>query len=71
MACTYILQLIVSLKRHRSNSAPLRLQHNLHQLSLDGAGLRGLDVNPVNSGRDYFAHICIPAIETTLYYKRI
>jgi hypothetical protein len=35
-----------------------------------GAGLRGLDVDSVNSSSDYFAYVCIPAIEATLHQKR-
>jgi hypothetical protein len=49
----------------------LHLQHTRHQLSLDGTGLCGLDVNSVNSSGDYFAYLCIPASETTLHQKRM
>jgi hypothetical protein len=38
---------------------------------LDGAGLRGLDVDSPNSSSDYFAYLCIPANETTLHQKRM
>jgi hypothetical protein len=47
------------------------LQHTGHQLSVDGAGLRVLEVDSVNSSSDYFAYLCIPASETTLHQKRI
>jgi hypothetical protein len=43
----YLSQLIISLKK--GPTILLALQHNRHQLSLDGAGLRGLDVDSVNS----------------------
>jgi hypothetical protein len=49
----------------------LALKHTRHQLSLDGTGLRELDVDSVNSSSDYFAYLCIPASETTLHQKRI
>jgi hypothetical protein len=38
---------------------------------VDGAGLRGLDVESFNSSTNYFAYLCIPASETTLYQKRM
>jgi hypothetical protein len=49
----------------------LHLQHTRHQLSLDGAGLCWLDVDPVNSCIDYFAYLCTPASETVLHQKRM
>jgi hypothetical protein len=61
MTCTYFSQLIVQ--------KSLDLQQTRHQLSLDGAELRGLDVDSVNSSRDYFAYLCIPASENTLQQK--
>jgi hypothetical protein len=64
------LQLIVSLK-NTGTTILLALQHTRHQLSLDGAGLCGLDVDSVNSSRDYFVYLCIPANETTLHQKRM
>jgi hypothetical protein len=42
----------------------------MHQISLDGAGLHGLDVDFLNSSWDYFAYLCIPAGEITLHNKR-
>jgi hypothetical protein len=70
MTSTYISQLIVSLKEQVQKFF-LHLQHTGHQLSLDGEGLSWLDVDSVNSGIDYFAYLCVPASETTLYQKRI
>jgi hypothetical protein len=72
MTCIYLSQLTVSLK----NTGPtillaLTAQHTKHQLSMDGAGLRGFHVDSVNSGNDYFAYLCIPANETTLHQKRM
>jgi hypothetical protein len=49
----------------------LHLQHTRHQLSLDGAGLPGLDVDSVNSNSDYFVYLCIPASETMLHQRRM
>jgi hypothetical protein len=49
----------------------LHLQNTRHQLLLDGAGLRGLDVDSVTSSSDYFAYLYIPASETMLHQKRI
>jgi hypothetical protein len=49
----------------------LTLQHTRHQLSLDGVGRCGLDVDSVNSNRDYFVYLCIPASETMLHWKRM
>jgi hypothetical protein len=49
----------------------LHLQHTRHQLSLDGAGLGGLDVDSVKSSSDYLAYLCISASETMLYQKRM
>jgi hypothetical protein len=49
----------------------LHLKHTRHQLSPDGAGLHGLDVDSVNSSGDYFAYLCIPESETRLRQKRI
>jgi hypothetical protein len=48
----------------------MHLQHTRHQLSLDGEGLHGLDMDFVNFSRDYFAYLYIPASETTRYQKR-
>jgi hypothetical protein len=48
MTCTYLSQLIVSLKTQVQQSF-LHKQHTRHQLSLDGAGFRGLHVDSVNS----------------------
>jgi hypothetical protein len=45
----------------------MHLQHTRHQLSLDGAGLRALDVGSVKTGSDYVAYLCIPASETALH----
>jgi hypothetical protein len=70
MTCTYLSQLIVSLKSTGPESS-LHLQHTRHQISLDGAGLRGLDMDSVNFSSDYFAYLCIPASETTLHQKRM
>jgi hypothetical protein len=41
------------------------------QVSLDGARLRGLDVDSVKSMSDYFTYLCIPASETMLHQKRM
>jgi hypothetical protein len=49
----------------------LHLQHIRHQLSLDGAGFHGLDMDSLNSISDYFAYLYIPASETTLHQKRM
>jgi hypothetical protein len=49
----------------------MHLQHVRHQLSVDGEGLHGLDVDSVNSNSDYFASLCTPASETTLNQKRM
>jgi hypothetical protein len=69
MTCTYLSQLIVSLKTQVQQSF-MHLQHTRHQISLDGVGLRGLDVDSVNPSSDYFAYLCIPASEITLLQKR-
>jgi hypothetical protein len=57
MTCTYLSQLIVSLKTQAQQSF-LHLQLTRQQLSLDQAGLLELDVASVNSSRDYF-HIYV------------
>jgi hypothetical protein len=49
----------------------MHLQYTGHQFSLDGAGLRGLDVDSVNSSSDYFAYFYIAASETKLHQKRM
>jgi hypothetical protein len=49
----------------------LALKLTRQQLSLDGAGLRGLDVDSLNTSSDYFAYLCIPANETTLHQKEM
>jgi hypothetical protein len=67
MTGTYLSQLIVSLKTQVQWAfSHLQHTHTRHQLSLDVARLRGLDVESVNSSSD-----CIPASETTLYQKRM
>jgi hypothetical protein len=48
----------------------MHLQHTRHQLSLNGPGLRGLDVNSVISSSDSFAYLHIPASETTFHQKK-
>jgi hypothetical protein len=53
----------------QAQQCSLHLQHNRHQLSLDGAGLNGLDVDSVNSSSDYFAYLCILPNNTTLHQK--
>jgi hypothetical protein len=50
---------------------PLALKHTRHQLSLDGAGLRELDVDSVEFSNDYFAYLCIPAGTSTLRQERM
>jgi hypothetical protein len=70
MSCTSLSQLIVSLK-NTSPTILLALKDTRHQLSLDEAGLRGLDVDSMNPSSDYFAYLCIPASETALHQKRI
>jgi hypothetical protein len=62
------LQLIVSLK-NRGTTTLLALMHTRHQLSLDGAGFRGLEMDSVDFSSDYFVSMCIPASETTLHRK--
>jgi hypothetical protein len=47
----------------------LHLQHTKHQLSLDDARLRELDVDSVKSSSDYFAYLFIPGSETTFHKK--
>jgi hypothetical protein len=42
----------------------MHIQHTRHQLPLDGVGLRGLDVDSVNSSSDYFTYLCIHASES-------
>jgi hypothetical protein len=68
MTCTYLSQLIVWLKTQVQHS--LHLQHRL-QLSLDGAGLRGLHVDSVNSSSDCFTYLSIPASEITRHQDRM
>jgi hypothetical protein len=51
MTCTYLSQFIVLLKI--ASPAILPLQHARLQLSLDGAGLCGLDVDSLNSISDF------------------
>jgi hypothetical protein len=69
MTCAYLLELIISLKKKQVQQSFLHLQHTRHQLSVDGAGLRGLIVDSVNSSNDYFAYSCIPRSETMLHQK--
>jgi hypothetical protein len=69
MTWTYLSQLIISLKTQIQQSL-LHLLHTRHQLSLDGAGLRGVDADSVNYSSDYFAYLCIPASESTLHQKK-
>jgi hypothetical protein len=71
MTCAYLSQLIVSLKKTQVQQSSLHLKHAIHQLSLDGVGLRGLDVDSVNSTGVYFTYLCIPASETTLHQRRM
>jgi hypothetical protein len=70
MAYTCLSQLIVLL-RNTGPTILLALKHTRHQLSLDGAGLHGLDVDSVNSSSDYFAYLYIPASETMLHQRRM
>jgi hypothetical protein len=70
MTCTYLLRLIVSLK-NTGTAILLALAAHQTTLLLDGAGFHGLDVDCVNFSTDYFAHLCIPANETTLHHKRM
>jgi hypothetical protein len=70
MICIYLSQLIVSLKTQAQQSF-LHVKHTGHQLSLDGAGLHGLDVDCVNSSSDHFAYLCISVSETMLDQKRM
>jgi hypothetical protein len=69
MTCTYLSQLIVSLEKQVKQSF-LHLKQTRHQLSLDGVGLRVLDVNSVNSSSDYFVYLCIPGSESMLHQKK-
>jgi hypothetical protein len=71
MTCTYLSQLIISFKHTRVQESFLHLQHTRPQLSLDGAGLRGLDAGSVNSSSDYYAYLYIPASKTTHRQKRM
>jgi hypothetical protein len=70
MACTYLLQLNVSIK-NTGAIILLALKHTRHQLLQDGVGLGGLDVDSVKDSSDYFAYLCIPACEITLHQKRM
>jgi hypothetical protein len=70
MIYTYLSQLTVLLK-NTSPTILLSLTVYQIQLSMDGAGLRGLDVDSVNSCSDYFAYLCIPASETKLHQNRM
>jgi hypothetical protein len=65
----YISQLIVSLKKYRSNNPSCTYTTPDTNFSLDGERLRGLDVDTVNSSSDYFAYLYIPASETMLHQK--
>jgi hypothetical protein len=47
------------------------LKNTRHQLSLDGVGFHGLDVESLNSSSDYFVYLSIPASETMLHQKRM
>jgi hypothetical protein len=67
---TYLSQLILSLK-NTSTTILLALQAHRTPTSLDGAGLHGLDVDSSNFNSAYFAHLCIPASETTLHQKKM
>jgi hypothetical protein len=49
----------------------MHLQHIQHQLSLDGAGLRGSDVESTNSSSDCFKCLCISASKPKLQQNRI
>jgi hypothetical protein len=66
----YPSQLIVSLN---NTDTTIRLALAAHQTQTfpERSGLRGLDVDCVNSSSDYFAYLCIPASETTRHQKRM
>jgi hypothetical protein len=70
MTCTYLSQLIVSLKNPGPTILHVLKAHQT-QLSLDGLGLRGLDVDSVNYSRNYFEYLYIPASETMPHQKRM
>jgi hypothetical protein len=59
------------IKRNRYNNPSCTYITPDSQLSLDGAGLHGLDEDSVNSSSNYFEYLCIPASETTLHQKRV
>jgi hypothetical protein len=65
------ISLAIVLLKNTGPTILLALKHTRHQLTLDGAGLRGLDVDSVNSSSDYFEYLCIPGSETTLHQKRM
>jgi hypothetical protein len=58
MSCTSLAQVLQSF---------LHLQLTMHQLSLDGAGLRGSDVDSNNSPSNYLVYLCILASENGLH----
>jgi hypothetical protein len=70
MICTYLLQVIVLLKK-TGPTILLALKAHQTQLSLDGPGLHRLDVDSVNYSRNYFAYLYIPASETMLHHTRM
>jgi hypothetical protein len=39
--------------------------------SVDGAGLRGLDADSVNSSSDYFAYLCNHALSENLTFQTV
>jgi hypothetical protein len=62
----HLSELAVLLKKNYVQQSFLLLQHIRHQLSLDEAALRGLNVD---SSSDYFVYLCIPVSETMLHPK--
>jgi hypothetical protein len=65
-----VSQLIVSLK-NMGTTILLALTAYQTPSSLDGARLRGLDVDFVNSSSDHYAYLCTLASETTFRQKRM
>jgi hypothetical protein len=59
------------IKKMQVHQSFLPLQHSRLQFSVDGAGLRGLDVDSMNSSSNYFAYLCHYASESTLHQKRM
>jgi hypothetical protein len=70
MTCTYLLQLIVSLKNTGPSIILALTAHQMPTFTGWSCFMGWLD-DSMNSSSDYFTYLCIPASETTLCQKRM